>query len=97
MLLNSFFEVKIADFGFATNLPISSNNVGSKHYRAPEVKLGVPYSNEKVDVFACGTIMFVMLFCTYPFKIDADKNDVLFKLIDQKRFEEFWKFQQNKY
>ena len=41
--------------------------MGTPIYVAPEILEGKEYSGEKVDVFACGVVLFIMLTGRYPF------------------------------
>ena len=51
-------EVKLLDFGNAVELPVlSSRLVGTRHYRPPEVVLGL-FWNEKMDVWSLGCVLF---------------------------------------
>ena len=66
LLLDQFFNLKIADFGFAA--PIGGKYgtgscmtyLGTLNYMAPEIHLGNPYNGASVDLFACGIILFIM-------------------------------------
>mmetsp|Transcript_15797 Transcript_15797/g.23799 ORF Transcript_15797/g.23799 Transcript_15797/m.23799 type:complete len:484 (-) Transcript_15797:248-1699(-) len=62
--------VKICDFGLAFNKTFGNSPktfVGSPRYMAPEQMLGTPY-NEKVDVWALGIILFILLSGNLPFE-----------------------------
>ncbi|RWS16651.1 c-Jun NH2-terminal kinase-like protein [Dinothrombium tinctorium] len=69
------FTLKILDFGFARKTDIyMTQSVVTRHYRAPEVILGMSY-NEKVDIWSIGCIFGEMI-----------RNEVLFpgkNLVDQ--------------
>jgi serine/threonine protein kinase len=41
--------------------------MGTPIYVAPEIIEGKEYLGEKVDVFACGVVLFIMLTGRYPF------------------------------
>lgn len=41
--------------------------MGTPIYVAPEIIEGKEYSGEKVDVFASGVVLFIMLTGRYPF------------------------------
>mmetsp|Transcript_11570 Transcript_11570/g.15644 ORF Transcript_11570/g.15644 Transcript_11570/m.15644 type:complete len:149 (+) Transcript_11570:623-1069(+) len=62
--------IKLTDFGFATHFSQDrqqSLSLGSPLYMAPELCLERPYDN-KVDVWAVGVIIFVLLTGSPPFK-----------------------------
>jgi serine/threonine protein kinase len=63
-------------------------------YVAPEIIEGKKYSGEKVDVFSCGVVLFIMISGRYPFYC-ASKDDKLYKLIMDRNYEEFWRTFQN--
>lgn len=64
---------------------------GSKHYAAPELMQGRPYSGEAVDTWACGVVIFALLTGCFPFDATAanssenvdsnDEDDALFRLV----------------
>ncbi|KAK6013274.1 kinase domain protein, partial [Ostertagia ostertagi] len=62
------FELKLADFGLATELPEDGGKLtvicGTPTYVASEVILETGY-DEKVDIWATGVILYVML-CGFP-------------------------------
>ena len=67
ILFDEFFNLKLADFGFAA--PIKGRDGsgylttfrGTETYMAPEILRREPYSGEAVDVFACGVILFILM------------------------------------
>jgi len=73
ILLDSEFNLKVADFGFAA--PVSGRDgsgflttqLGTLMYMAPEIHLGKPYTGPGVDLFASAIILFVMLTERNPF------------------------------
>jgi serine/threonine protein kinase len=61
--------LKIADFGLAKkyfNGQMLNSYKGTPLHMAPEILLGRHYT-DKVDVYSAGTILYQMLFGTYPF------------------------------
>lgn len=61
LLLDDNFNLKIGDFGFATNQTQSSESKGTRQYKAPEIEdVKENYVPEKVDVFAAGSVLFTM-------------------------------------
>ena len=57
---------------------------------APEINEKKAYKGESVDLFAAGIILFIMLSGSPPFS-KACLQDPYYKLIAQKKFEQFWK------
>ena len=81
ILLDNNYELKIADFGFS--VPINGwdgsgklcSFKGTRSYMAPEFYVNEPYDGIKVDIFACGVLLFIMVMGTLPFNT-AEYNDV---------------------
>lgn len=60
--------VVLIDFGSATTLPLDSRECGTYQYLAPEILEGQQsYDPFKADVFALGTLLFIMAFGEHPF------------------------------
>jgi len=75
LLIDSKFNVKFVDFGFATaakDADTLSSYKGTEAYMAPEILEGCQYNGFKVDIFALGTILFIMYagFPAYASKAD---------------------------
>lgn len=97
LLLDSFDNVKIADFGLSnlmTDGAFLKTSCGSPNYAAPEVISGrfalSPsqllqrlYAGPEVDVWSCGVILYVMLCGKLPF--DDEYIPALFKKISGRR------------
>ena len=69
-------EVKLTDFGFASVLDenhMFKDSLGSPNYMAPELILKKEY-NEKVDVWACGCVLYSMLCGMMAFDGDTKKE-----------------------
>jgi len=70
LLLTSDYNLKVAGFGYS-NLDIAYNPymcISTCDYHAPEIYAGIPYSGAKVDLFALGVILFIMVAGHSPFK-----------------------------
>ena len=96
VLFDQFFNLKIADFGFAA--PITGKDgsgycktkLGTESYMAPEIHLRKPYTGASVDLFACGIILFIM-FTQHPPFTKATPEDPFYKLLCANRADLFWK------
>jgi serine/threonine protein kinase len=66
VLFDSYFNLKIADFGFAAPIVgrdgsgILKTKLGTESYMAPEIHMKKGYTGASVDLFACGIILFIM-------------------------------------
>ncbi|KAK9828792.1 hypothetical protein WJX72_002102 [[Myrmecia] bisecta] len=70
--------LKICDFGYSKSErdSLPKSKVGTPGYTAPEViSNSANYNGKTADVWSCGVMLFVMLFCEYPFERTADKDD----------------------
>ena len=97
LLFDGSFNLKIADFGFATLLSGKDGTgqlhtiLGTESYMAPEIHLRKPYSGPSVDLFACGIILFILISGTPPFGKADPKSDPHYKLLCAGRQDVFWK------
>jgi len=81
-------KVKLIDFGTARRFDLvkMTTKVCTVHYVAPEVlKRSVLEYTEKVDVWSCGVIIYVMLSGSPPFHHDDDLE--LLKLVKRGKYE----------
>ncbi|KAK9841508.1 hypothetical protein WJX74_006958 [Apatococcus lobatus] len=67
--------IKLCDFGYSINeahsLPQSA--VGTPGYTAPEILTSrCRYDAKLADVWSCGVMLYIMLFCAYPFERPED-------------------------
>ena len=72
--------IKISDFGMAKDTNVSSmpktKRIGTIAYMAPEVADATSgYSGAPVDVWSMGVMLYVMVYCNYPFGHDGDGGD----------------------
>merc|ERR1719471_1131792 len=94
ILLDKHFNVKLADFGFAyafmknNEILTMRTELGTRGYMAPEIARTHSY-NHKVDYFACGVILFILLSGFPPFK-QTESSDWWFDKIDKEKNELFW-------
>lgn len=70
--------VKITDFGYCKSdkESLPKSKVGTPGYTAPEViSAKTSYNGQKADIWSCGVMLYVMLFCEYPFERPEDDAD----------------------
>ena len=73
VVLDSDFNAKIVDFGFAARLEgrdgsgFNKTFKGTLAYMAPEILEKKPYQGNVVDLFALGCLLFVMRSGSMPF------------------------------
>lgn len=93
LLLDSQFNLKVVDFGFATRMQPNKQQktrLGTEKYMAPELLYHRPYDGKKVDVFAAGVILFVLYSGHPPFN-QATEHDPYYKTF-VKANDKFWDF-----
>ena len=101
IMLNSSFNLKLIDFGFAKNLKdgLISEITGSRFYNAPEMFSCATkgYDGILADIFSLGVVLFVLVMGFYPFD-KPNITDSRYKFISKKDFQGFWKkCEQKKY
>ncbi|KAK9837894.1 hypothetical protein WJX74_007403 [Apatococcus lobatus] len=67
--------LKLCDFGYSkSNIDsVPKSNVGTPGYAGPEVISGLrEYNGQLADIWSCGCVLYVMVFCEYPFERDGD-------------------------
>ena len=95
ILLDANYNVKLADFGFATplsgrkGLGRSNSLIGTPGYIPPEAMENKSYQGQTSDVFALGVILFIMKAGYQPFKA-ANKLDENYALLARNRADLFW-------
>jgi len=70
--------LKICDFGYSKHEKDSlpKSKVGTPGYTAPEIISNKQhYDGKQADVWSAGVMLYVMLFCEYPFERPQDRND----------------------
>jgi len=69
ILVDKSMNIKLADFGFATNDHIDrlDSFLGSPAYMAPEILEGKIYNGKKTDIFALGVVLFGLVCGVAPF------------------------------
>ncbi|TFJ82427.1 hypothetical protein NSK_006253 [Nannochloropsis salina CCMP1776] len=94
LLLDSNFQLKIADFGLAAirsdPLDVLRTECGTRSYMAPEILQHEGYEGEKVDVWSMGVVLFILLAGNPPFQM-ARRGDWWFNALLENDWERFWK------
>ena len=69
ILFDEDLNLKVVDFGFATNKNIKKLNsyIGTKTYMAPEIHRGLKYNGQKIDMFSIGVILWILVVGNFPF------------------------------
>lgn len=85
VLLELDCSLKLADFGFSApregkdGSGMLKSYKGTEGYMAPEILAREEYSGEKVDLFAAGVLLFIMVAQHPPFR-KASSQDALYKM-----------------
>ena len=96
MLLDSEYNLKIADFGMSTTVESSygggvmHTRVGTERYMPPEILEKNAYVGICAALFAAGIILFVLVVGIMPTHKAAESNDYLYKYIRKKEYEKYW-------
>ena len=94
LLLTENNLLKIIDFGLSHYHNANSDLMletpcGSPCYASPEMVSGLRYDGYKIDIWACGVILFAMLCGYLPFE-DKDNNKLFKKILECKvKFPEY--------
>lgn len=100
LMIDSKFDLKIIDFDTVTGkygknfTGLLDTYCGTRNYMAPEMLKRKVYVGEKVDMFAVGVILFMMVTGCAPFQ-EAKANDGNYKHIHKKNFDKFWAIYQS--
>ena len=95
ILVDEFFNPKICDFGFATEIEGKDGSgklnqfLGTLNYAAPEIFLHRPYNGIKVDIFSLGVVLINLVTCKIGF-IQATRKDKYYKYIMVKKYKQYW-------
>lgn len=80
LLLNSDFQLKIADFGLSDrDTYMHWTPAGTRRYAAPEIIEGRRYSSQEGDIFAMGVILFMMVTGYFPCHEQASCDDPIYQ------------------
>lgn len=101
IMMDGEWNVKIADFGYATLLAGKTGNgvlttaLGTISYAAPEILNKKPYIGSTADIFSCGVILFILVTGKLPFG-KAVLFDNYYKHFIKNSYENFWAIMQPK-
>ena len=96
ILLDEFYNPKICDFGYATEIQGKDGSgklnefLGTENYAAPEIFLGSPYDGIKVDIFSLGVILLNLVTKKIGF-LKSSKSDPYYKYISARLYKLYWK------
>ena len=90
LLIDSQYNLKIADFGFSTRQARNESFKGTQNYMSPEIFSGGEYNSQSADLFASGIILFWMIAQHPPFEW-ARKENPHYNLIRVNNHEGFWR------
>lgn len=82
ILLDKDMNLKLADFGFATNKHIDQLNQfrGTQSYMAPEIRQNKVYDGKSTDIFSMGVVLFTLVVGYFPFS-SADLKDQFYSFL----------------
>ena len=92
-LLDDKWTIKLSDFGLSQiQLPGTylTEMRGTKIYHPPEIALSVPFDGKKVDAFALGICLFILLYNLPPYS-ESVLTDPYYRAIFQNDFETLYK------
>jgi len=94
-LLGANFELKITDFGFATNYDdeMMKTAIGTAQYAAPEILRGKKYT-EAIDIFSMGVMLFIAIVGSQPWRKADPRKDRWFKMVHAGQWDNFFKYHQ---
>jgi serine/threonine protein kinase len=91
VLLDSKFNVKIADFGYTAYQNVNQLQAyrGTMSYMAPEIKEQKIYDGRQTDLFSLGVVIFIIVQGTFPFK-EALPTEMYYSLLATGRTQEYF-------
>ena len=89
-MLDGNYNLKVIDYGFASTQNSNRTRIGTAAYMAPEIAKGKKYSGASADLFAAGTILFIMVAGHQPFLCPLP-DDEHYKTIHSNRPDFFWR------
>ena len=82
ILVDNNMNLKLADFGFATNKNIDklTSFRGTQSYMAPEIRKNESYNGKQTDIFSMGVVLFTLVVGYFPFS-QADLKDQFYNFL----------------
>lgn len=82
ILVDENMDLKLADFGFATDKDIESLSSfrGTQSYMAPEIRSGESYNGKQTDIFSMGVVLFTLVVGYFPFST-ASQEDQFYQFL----------------
>ena len=95
ILIDRDVNFKILDFGLSCKGDVTNvtGAVGSPNYVAPEILQSKHYDGTKADIFSLGVLLFIIVIGKFPHG-QKILNDRFYKLIAEKRYDEYLKLVQ---
>jgi len=94
LVLGGDFNLKLIDFGFATNDQVSDKRKGTIQYMAPEVYAKKEYRCEQADLFGCAVTLFNLVTQQTPFTT-ADEQDKYYSHVINGEWKKYWQSQKS--
>jgi MAP/microtubule affinity-regulating kinase len=84
-------NLKVTDFGGAetTNINCPEHLIGTISYMAPEIFAKITYDGRKVDVFALGVLLSILVKGTMPFRC-AKVDDPYYRMLISGQNNLYW-------
>ena len=92
IMLDSNFNLKIADFGFATKMETCTKRRGTLKYMAPEMIENKVYKSKDADLFAAAVTLFNLVTKRVPFN-QSDVCDGYYRYIIKRNDSYYWRLQ----
>ena len=79
----------IADIFGYSDMVYLNTKIGESLFLTPEMHMNKEYEGKYTDLFACAIVIFILVTRQAPFQL-ARSNDSMFKLLIDKKFDEYW-------
>ena len=79
----------IADIFGYSDMGYLNTKIGESLFLTPEMHMNKEYEGKYTDLFACAIVIFILVTRQAPFQL-ARSNDSMFKLLIDKKFDEYW-------
>lgn len=91
ILFDQDMNLKVTDFGGAetTHISCPEHLIGTISYMAPEIFAKITYDGRKVDIFALGVLMTILVKGTMPFR-SAKIDDPYYRMMIMGQYDLYW-------